>query len=61
VSNDTKDRIEAKIKTIDENVSFLNTFSKLFVPREDIPFEVTQEIKQHNRKILLEFVENTEI
>ncbi len=61
MSNDTKDRIEAKIKTIDENVSFLNTFSKLFVPREDIPFEVTQEIKQHNRKILLEFVENTEI
>ncbi len=60
MSNDTKDRIEAKIKTIDEDISFLNTFSKLFVPHKDIPFEVTDEIKQHNRKIYTEFVANTE-
>ncbi len=60
MSNDTKDRIEAKIKTIDEEISFLNTFSKLFVPREDIPFEVTQEIEQHNRNNYTEFVANTE-
>lgn len=38
----------------------MNTFSKIFVPADEIPFEVTNEIKQHNKKIYTEFIDYTE-
>jgi hypothetical protein len=51
ISNDTKDRIEGKIKKIDEDIQFLQNFSGLFVSPDQIPTEIITEVKQHNKKI----------
>lgn len=60
VSNDTKERIENKMKGIDEDIKFLEDFTGIFFPPDKIPSNVLKDIQENNLKNYNEFLRQTE-